>query len=264
MPSITDRLIDWLVRFMRAANIAAKDREVPFFLVLFAISIYWKHYTAAAAIAGCIAICQFLASYELNRGPLPTREAFLNSVPKVDTENKLLGQECPVCYDDAPEALARLSCCGHELCSDCLQLVYGPDHRDNRCPTCRQPLFRVRAPWNATPIKLGACRAWIGVVEFGLDFAATMLGNEPEGRVLYWMSVTVSPAAFLFCCAVLVFFWLRMDALNAGFWREIMPHVVFWPALLLQILPSLMNLNDKMEKVMERRYHGPKELMLVG
>lgn len=260
MPGATERLIDWTVRSLQAANVAAKDREVPFFAILAAISIPWQDYYAAAIFAACMAVCQFLAHYPLNGGPLPTRERFLKSVPRIQA-----GNECPVCYDD-PNIEAALPCCGGQLCDDCLQLVYGPNHQDNRCPTCRAPLFQMRAPWNNTSIKVAFCRCLVGLLEHGVQFAAEVLDTSSRSRFLYAVVLVCPAVAFIFSGWFLLKMLSKMNSGSASFWRLLTNDaavVILWPTFLVQTVMAVPGISGKIQRIIAPEYNGVKDLIAV-
>lgn len=260
MPGAAERLADWTVRSLRAANLAAKDREAPFFAALAAISIPLQDYYAAAVFAACMLTCHYLARYPLNKGPLPTRKRFLKSVPQTRASG-----ECPVCYDEA-DVQPQFACCGNRLCNDCIQLVFGPDHRDNRCPTCREPLFQTRAPWNNTAIKVACCRSLVGLIECAVDVATRVLDRSPKSRLFNTLLLLVSAGFFIFWAWALIKMWSKMNADSASFWRLVvndMAMVAFWPTFLGQIFTSAPGIDGKIQRLVAPEYDGVKDLIVI-
>ena len=63
--------------------------------------------------------------------------------------------------------MAKMAC-GHLFCLDCITRVFDSESTDYRCPYCRQPLFRMEAPWNYCLNKLAVCSTPSIFIETGL------------------------------------------------------------------------------------------------
>lgn len=87
---------------------------------------------------------------------LPAREEFLNNLQFVGAEDLPPEErECGVCCDER-ESYMSLPC-GLIQCSTCVEAIFAAGRLDNRCPHCRQQLFRQAAPWDRIEIRLYLC-----------------------------------------------------------------------------------------------------------